>query len=323
MLISSQKKYYQLQSLKSSFLKSSKTGISEHDSIVKKVALTIINLLLLPFRATYSAYCKLFKVKIKPETGLFNNFVDAKTAIKELITKHKPTVIKTALIGIGISSLVAFGYKPSRQSSQSGLLVDIIDSFVKFIPSNMLPYSALGIGTGLIIYKSLRNFLVKIELNKITRSQDCRDALEQILNSHNLSYHQKLNSIKTMLRAEVKEIAEAQLNFAKNLVDQIGENFSKEQLEQLSRLTRNRVKTETELEYKLLESLTPFFNFNPELAKKANLLNLKDSEKYKELSNDGELTNLEILELDFSMESVNSIISFVEGIRKTFNTQNQ
>ncbi len=117
-------------------LKTSETSVFKLASLVKKVALVIINLLLIPFKLAQKAYCKLFRVKVAPKAFFVNNFFDRKTSIRDFIGKNLPSIIKTALIGVGASTLIAFGFKgPSAQSKQ---LANIPTSLFKNIHSNDL-----------------------------------------------------------------------------------------------------------------------------------------------------------------------------------------
>ncbi len=323
MLINSQKNSYlpTLQSSKSSSINLSRTGASNQDSIVKKIALAVINLLLIPFRLAQSAYYKLFKVEVDPKAQAFNNFFDEKFSIKELIAKNKPTIIKTALIGIGISSLIALGYKPSHQK---GLLEDSIDSIVKFISSNkLLPLSALGLGIGSIIFIKGKCSRGNPELNKIKDSSECNKVLSQILNSKSLSDSDKLDSIKAQLHSEVKNfrIAEAQTVFMRILLTKLQIDSGSASLKKLA----------NEVNSIINKDISPIDKAN--LIRKAFIeVSNSDISIEDAIKNTGlgllpspiihplieNLSNMEILELDLSIENTNSIVSFVEGIRKVY-----
>ncbi len=217
MLINPQKKSYlpTLQSSKSSSINLSRTGTSNQDSIVKKIALAVINLLLIPFKLAQSAYYKLFKVEIKPKTGLFNNFFNAKTSIKELITKNKST---TALIGTVVTSLLALGYKASQRSSQKERLAN---TFASYIGSNkkLLVLTALAtfalyklvqkssLGKLKKARRSKRANLKQLDLDKIKGSPECYETFKQILDDKNLANKKKSDLIITQIQAELGNFA--------------------------------------------------------------------------------------------------------------------
>jgi len=55
-------------------LKISETSVFKLASLVKKVALVIIDLLLIPFKLAQEAYFKLFRAKMTPKTFFVNVF---------------------------------------------------------------------------------------------------------------------------------------------------------------------------------------------------------------------------------------------------------
>ncbi len=173
MAINYQKNNYNsaLQSLKSSFTGISETRTSKQASVVKKVALAVINLLLIPFRLAQSAYYNLFKLKIEPKTGFELN---------------RAAILKTALIGMGAIGLIALGYKPSPQSSQIGLLSDI-------------PKLALG---GVVSLCEIGIFALKkksIKNSEIAQAQiDFADKLVAEL-ERNFAGNETLSNVKKLL----------------------------------------------------------------------------------------------------------------------------
>jgi len=323
MLVSSQKNLSHIN-FKSSFVKLLKTGITEQDSIVKKVALTIINLLLLPFRATYATYCKLFKVKIEPKTGLLNNFFDTKT-LKELITKHKPTIIKTALIGIGISCLIAFGYKPSKQISNMELLAEFISS------NKLLSFSAsLGLAISSIIFikrdsakielnKIISSNISSKELNKIINSKECRDAFGQILNSKSLSSCQKLNFIKAQLQTEIEHIKNM-----KNSTLQVEPGFSMESTDSIISFvegTRKSFIAHAQIHFAdvLIDSLITRFSPDPESYPKIVALPKKELSFLNSVKESiDSVKNKESLDLAEKSSEINEIL---KGLKEVINIE--
>ncbi len=262
MLINYQKNYNQsaLQSLKSSFIKLSETGASRQASLVKKVALAVINLLLIPFRLAQGAYYRLLKVKSEPKRGFFNNIFDSKTSIREL---NQSTILKTALVGVGAAGLIALGYKPSTQNSQMELLSDTqqfalgisslpviyglnlllsnkkennelsFKDLPKEIIANISCFSdnktagSFNVATGLRYadYVTRKEALARETINKIYSSirEDVSrfEEIEQILSVKHLSYLEKLKAVKSLIENEIFQI-EVQMLF------KVVESFLKE-----------------------------------------------------------------------------------------------
>ncbi len=265
MLVNFKKNNYQsiFQNFKSSFISFYNIRISKPDSIIKKVALAVINLLLVPFKLAQGAYSKLFKIKMESKKGLLNIFFDKKTLIKKITTKNKPA---TAFIVVGISSLITLSNRPSHQK---GLLAD---SIVKFISSNkFLSFSALGLGIGSIIFINRRINSEKITpgespLNKIKKSEECCKVFKPILDNPYFSSSEKLNSIRAQIQAEVSNFKiknpeciisfvegnrknltlKAQIHFAEVLINELKIKFPYEDFSKIEGILKN-IKDEKKL----------------------------------------------------------------------------
>ncbi len=287
MIINSQKTNYQsaLQTLKSSCR--SATRASKQASLIKKVALAVINLLLIPFRLAKGAYYKLFKIKLEPKTGLELN---------------QPKILKAALIGIGAIGLIALGYKPSNQSSQIG--------FLSYIPKLAL---------GAVSLYGIRSLILRKEpIDEIKKSEECRKVFSQVLNSEDLSPAGKLDSIKSQLQEEILEfeIADNQLTFAREILHFAKANeAAQQQLRKIDSINTN-IST-AEMAYQVNKIIISSLNFDPSLRERIESLDLSHTNLKKTLSPTGKFSNVEILNLDFRMLSADSIVYFVEKIRES------
>ncbi len=382
MLINYQKNYNQsaLQSFKSSFIKLSETGASRQASLVKKVALAVINLLLIPFRLAQGAY-RLLKVKSEPKRGFFNHVLDSEKSIREL---NQSTILKTALVGAGAAGLIALGHKPSASSSQVDLLSNIsslvlkigslpvIYSLISFAfnrekkptvqtqdelskivdratktpsfpisPTKMLPtnlvfkisndyldeISAASFNVAARINRKeairRKNTLAGKEILKISNSRECSELFAQILNSRSLSSITKLDSIKSHLQTEVNNfnIAKDQIDFADKLVAKLKELFPNDEtlnkLEKSIEATKALEISEITKANAINSAIISSLNSDDDLKKAASSLDLSETKLHKMWQHAEKLSNIEVLKLDFSMESL-SIVTFVEGVRKSY-----
>ncbi len=351
MLINSQNNNQSaLQGLKSSFIRISKTGASGQASVVKKVALAVINLLLIPFRLAQKAYYKLFKVKAEPKTGLFNDFFNIRASIEKI---NQSTILKTALAGIGVASLISFGYKPSTQSSQIGLSVGVLGAIFslpvfyglnsilsrkkgsegsfKELPTDVINNINCFLGdeggvlriTNSTLNKRLskesyikrENALAKKGLNKIEKSEVCREYFAGILGS-NLSSFGKLAEIKDRLKNDpAKELLVfEQDDFADQLVTKLKQQFPEDLT--LSNLEKsiNSIKVKIGKgnpgrPFQVNKAIIDYLDSNPSLKNHVESLDLSDTKLRKGLPN---ISNMEVLKLDLRFLTTDSIISYVE-----------
>ncbi len=357
MLISSQKNPNQpnLQGFKSSSTRIPGAANSVHDSLVKSVGLDIINLLLGTFKILQDNYHRLLKVKIEL------------TSIKNLIKKNQPTILKTALTGVGTTGLIALGYKSSIQGSQIELLSNIpkLASGICLLPviyglSSLVlkrkdkknsSLSALPVGLLATIgcfsderttssfnvavklsrekFIKRKNALAKQSINKIKESEECNKAFGAIFSHEHLSPSIKLDSIKAPLNSEVEnfEIAQAQIDFTDILVANLEEQFPEDEALKEIRASIFSIKERLVSECEALDLPQEAHKINKaiihylkptELKNIVESLDLSATALREKLAWIGGLSNIDILNLDFRMLTADSIISFVEGIRKVY-----
>ena len=159
---------------------------------------------------------------------------------------------------------------------------------------------------------------------EIENSEECRKLFAQILNSKSLTSFTKLDSIKFKLRREVFyfDIAKDQIDFADKLVAELEKQFAGD--ETLNKL-KTSIKDTKNLEISQIAKANAInaaiisgLNSKEYLKKAANSLDLSKTKLQKMCQQADKLPNMEVLKLDFSIESTNSIVTFVEGIRKFY-----
>jgi len=157
------------------------------------------------------------------------------------------------------------------------------------------------------------------EIDKIKESEECRKIFPQIVGTLVTSPALELGSIKARLREVITnlKIAAAQIEFVDELVTELEKQFPDDETltsikASISSLKSKKIEDANAINAAIVSHL----NSNPSLRKAAESLYLSNTELKTMSSYTSRLSNMEVLKLDFSIESTKSIISFVEGIKK-------
>ena len=157
------------------------------------------------------------------------------------------------------------------------------------------------------------------EIDKIKESEECRKIFPQIVGTLVTSPALELGSIKARLREVITnlKIAAAQIEFVDELVTELEKQFPDDETltsikASISSLKSKKIEDANAINAAIVSHL----NSNPSLRKAVESLYLSNTELKTMSSYTSRLSNMEVLKLDFSIESTKSIISFVEGIKK-------
>ena len=157
------------------------------------------------------------------------------------------------------------------------------------------------------------------EIDKIKESEECRKIFPQIVGTLVTSPALELGSIRDRLREVITnlKIAAAQIEFADELVTELEKQFPDDETltsikASISSLKSKKIEDANAINAAIVSHL----NSNPSLRKAVESLYLSNTELKTMSSYTSRLSNMEVLKLDFSIESTKSIISFVEGIKK-------
>ena len=100
--------------------------IKKQDSVIKAVITLFIELFLAPVRIAQNAYLYFFTKEIKSENENVNASFNQLDSLKQLIKKNKPTIIKTALIGIGTLALITM-FRHKIPLAEEGVSEDVVN----------------------------------------------------------------------------------------------------------------------------------------------------------------------------------------------------
>jgi len=169
-----------------------------------------------------------------------------------------------------------------------------------------------------------KNALAQKEIDKIKVSEECSKIFPQTLTSQTLSAFIKLDSIKGQLRREIRnfKIPEAQIEFADELVTELTKQFPEDEtlasIKASISFIKRKKKITVEVANAINKAIVSHLNSKDSLKGAVKSLDLSKTELKAMLSCANGLSSLEILKLDFSIESADSIISFIEGVRKIY-----